>query len=109
MLIRKALEKNRQSYVIVITMVMMMMMMMMMMKMMMMMMMMSTFAGDIRAEPLGAGVVEEALGVGKTHYQVTCKHCHRSHHCGQNQLYKTIIDHGQEFDGFEPTISIVPI
>ena len=36
-----------------------------------MMMMMSTFAGDIRAEPLGAGVVEEALGVGKTHYQVT--------------------------------------
>ena len=35
------------------------------------MMMMSTFAGDIRAEPLGAGVVEEALGVGKTHYQVT--------------------------------------
>ena len=36
-----------------------------------MMMMMITFAGDIRAEPLGAGVVEEALGVGKTHYQVT--------------------------------------
>ena len=31
-----------------------------------------TFAGDIRAEPLGAGVVEEALGVGETHYQVTC-------------------------------------
>ena len=37
----------------------------------MMMSMMITFAGDIRAEPLGAGVVEEALGVGKTHYQVT--------------------------------------
>ena len=71
--------------------------------MMMMMMMMSTFAGDIRAEPLGAGVVEEALGVGKTHYQVTCKHCHRSHRCGQNQLYKTIIDNGQEFDGGEPS------
>ena len=34
-------------------------------------MMMITFAGDIRAKPLGAGVVEEALGVGKTHYQVT--------------------------------------
>ena len=35
------------------------------------MIMMITFAGDIRAKPLGAGVVEEALGVGKTHYQVT--------------------------------------